>query len=133
MTQLIVRYLHRGVLAQAYGGSETKVFRYIPVGETIDTTTQAVYPYDLMENVIQKARVIAVAHCPCRMTARLRGKGCSHPLEVCLKYDELAEFAIERGLARKIERDEARQIVKKSEELGLVHFVDNAMGDIKHT
>lgn len=133
MAQLILRYLHRGMLAQTYGGSETKAFRYIPVGETIETGMQAVYPYDLMANVIEKARVIAVVHCPCRMMAQIRGKGCRHPLEVCLKYDELAEYVVDRGLGRQISKEEALQIIKKSEELGLVHFVDNAMGDIKHT
>jgi hypothetical protein len=133
MAQLIARYLNRSVMPQAYGGAQTKSFRYIPVGETIDMGTQAVYPYDVIENVIRNARVIALAHCPCRMMAQMRGKGCNHPLEVCLKYDELAEYTIERGLARKISQDEALAIIKKSEEMGLVHFADNAMGGIKHT
>jgi len=133
MAVLIAKYFNRKVTAEAFAGSETKSFRYIPVGETIDREMQAVYPYDMMERVISEARIIAVAHCPCRMTARLRGGGCSHPLEVCLKYDELAEYLIERGLAREVTSEEALQIIKKSEEAGLVHLVDNAMGDIKHT
>ncbi|MFC1870552.1 hypothetical protein ACFLYE_04725, partial [Chloroflexota bacterium] len=133
MAALVGKYFNRRVTTEAYGSSKTKPFRYIPVGETIDREMQAVYPYDMMAEVIEKARVIAVAHCPCRMTAQLRGRGCEHPLEVCLKYDEMAEYVIARGLAREISREEARQIIRKSEEMGLVHFVDNAMGDIKHT
>jgi len=133
MANLVVKYLNRRVVAESCGGSETKPFRYIPVGETIDQEMQAVYPYDMMETVIERARVIAVVHCPCRMSTRLIGKGCNHSLEVCLKYDEIADYVIERGLGREIAKDEALQIIKKSEEEGLVHFVDNAMGDIKHT
>ena len=133
MASLVVKYFNRRVTAESYGGSETKPFRYIPVGESIDYQTQAVYPYDMMEKVIEKARVIAVCHCPCRLTAQLRGKGCDHPLEVCLKYDEIAEYVIERGLAREITKDEALKIVRESAEAGMVHMVDNAMGDIKHT
>lgn len=133
MAQLIARYLNRSMIPQTYGGAATKSFRYIPVGQTIDAGTQAVYPHDVVENIVRNARVIAVAHCPCRVMAHLRGKGCNHPTEVCLKYDELAEYTIERGLARKITQDEALQILKKSEELGLVHFADNAMGGLKHT
>ncbi|MFC2003089.1 hypothetical protein ACFLV4_04000 [Chloroflexota bacterium] len=133
MAALISKYFNRRVTAEAYGGSRTKQSRYIPVGETINQEMQAVYPYDVMEEVIEKARVIAVAHCPCRMMARVKGGGCEHPLEVCLKYDEIAEYVIEKGLAREVTKEEALEIVKKSEELGLVHFVDNAMGDVKHT
>ncbi len=133
MANLIVKYFNRRVTADAYGGSKTKPFRYIPVGEAIDHEMQAVYTYDMMEKVIEKAKVIAVAYCPCRMIAQLRGRGCSHPLEVCMKYDELAQYLIERGFAREITKEEALQLIKKCEEAGLVHFVDNAMGDIKHT
>jgi ferredoxin len=39
---------------------------------------------------------------------------------------------IERELAREITKEEALEITKKSEEAGLVHFVDNAMGNVKH-
>ena len=133
MVGLLADYFKRERLRQAYGGSETKVFRFIPVGETIDQEMQAVFPYDLMKGVVEKAGKIAVAHCPCRMMYQLRGKSCEHPLEVCLKYDEVAEYVIERGLAREVSREEALDIIKKSEEAGLVHLVDNAMGEIKHT
>lgn len=133
MANLVVKYFNRRVTAESYGGSETKPFRYIPVGETIDAQTQAVYSYDMMEKIIENARVIALCHCPCRLAFRLRGKGCDHPLEVCLKYDELAEYVIERGLAREITKDEALKICRESEDAGMVHMVDNAMGEVKHT
>ncbi|MBU0989307.1 MAG: 4Fe-4S dicluster domain-containing protein [Proteobacteria bacterium] len=54
-------------------------------------------------------------------------------LEVCIKYDDLAEFVIDRGLARKVSKDEALKILGDSEKEGLVHMVDNAQGQIKHT
>ncbi len=133
MANLIARYLNRSVTREMYGDTETKASRYIPVGGTIAHDMQAVYPYDLMERVIDKARVIAVCHCPCRMIARFKGKGCDHPLEVCLKYDEIAEYVIEQGLGREITKGEALRIIKMAEEAGLVHFVDNSIEDIKHT
>jgi NAD-dependent dihydropyrimidine dehydrogenase PreA subunit len=132
MANLIAKYFNRQVTAEAYAASETKPFRYIPVDKTIDHDIQAVFPYHVMEKVIQQASVFAVAHCPCRMTMRLRGRGCGHPLEVCLKFDDMAEYLIERELAREITREEALEVISKSEESGLVHFVDNAIKDIKH-
>jgi ferredoxin len=132
MAALVVKYFNRSVTREAYGPAETKPFRYIPVGRSIEFDVQAIYPYHMMEHVIGRATVFAVAHCPCRMTAHLRGRGCEHPIEVCMKFDDLAEYLIERGLAREITKEKAFEIIKESEEAGLVHFVDNAIGDVKH-
>ena len=132
MAGLVAKYFNRHVTREAYASAETKPFRYIPVNQSIERDIQAVYPYDSMSQVIEKAKVIAVAHCPCRVSAQLLGKSCDHPLEVCLKFDDMAQYVIETGLAREITKEEALEIIKKSEEAGLVHFVDNALGDIKH-
>jgi Pyruvate/2-oxoacid:ferredoxin oxidoreductase delta subunit len=131
MAQLVGKYFNRQVTQEAYG-SPTKQYRYIPVGKAVNVELQAVFPVQLMEDVIAKARRIAVAHCPCRVSYRLAGRGCEHPLEVCLKFDELADFVIERGLARELSKEEALEVIRKTEEAGLVHFVDNAEGQIKH-
>ena len=86
----------------------------------------------MIEPVIEKAQLIAVCHCPCRMRYKLTGQGCDHPTEVCMKFDEMARYVIDQGLGREITREEALEIARKSEEAGLVHFVDNTGGEIKH-
>jgi len=135
MAQLIHEYAKvKNVNFEVYGTTETKNYRYIPVKEAIDHDTHAVLPFEQMEGVIEKARRIAVAHCPCRMTPELLGRRrCDSPMEVCLKYDELADYVIERGMAREISKKEALKIVQHCEEVGLVHMVDNAREEIKHT
>lgn len=131
MALLVAKYFGRQVTREAYGG-DPKQYRYIPVGKSINTDLQAVFPIQLMEDVIAKARRIAVAHCPCRVGYRLVGRGCEHPTEVCLKFDELADFVIDRGLAKELSKEQALDVIRISEEAGLVHFVDNAEGEIKH-
>jgi H+/Na+-translocating ferredoxin:NAD+ oxidoreductase subunit B len=131
MAALVAKYFNRQVTLEAYG-SETKQYRYIPVGKAIKPDLQAVFPVQLMEQVIAQAKRIAVAHCPCRVSYRLVGRGCEHPTEVCMKFDELADFVIDRGLARELSKEEALDVIRISEEAGLVHFVDNAEGEIKH-
>ena len=131
MAALVAKYFNREVTRKAYS-SETKAYRYIPVSETIEPEFQSVYPHHAMESVIEKATDFAVCHCSCRMVAGLRGRPCEHPTEVCIKFDEIARYVIDKKLGREITRDEAREIIKQSEEAGLVHFVDNAVGDIKH-
>jgi len=131
MAHLVAKYFNRDVTKEAYG-SQTKQYRYIPIGKSIRAQMQAVFPVQLMEDVISNARRIAVAHCPCRVSYRLVGHGCEHPTEVCMKFDDLAEFVIERGMARELTLEEALDLLRTTEEAGLVHFVDNAGGDIKH-
>ncbi|MDR3567002.1 MAG: 4Fe-4S binding protein [Syntrophobacteraceae bacterium] len=131
MARLTAKYFNRQVTQEAYG-SQTKQYRYIPVGKSIKSDLQAVYPTQLMEQVIANAERIAVAHCPCRISYHLAGRGCDHPTEVCLKFDDMADFVIERGLAKELSRDQALEVIRLAEEAGLVHFVDNAEGKIKH-
>jgi formate hydrogenlyase subunit 6/NADH:ubiquinone oxidoreductase subunit I len=131
MAGLVAKYFNRQVTSEAYG-SQTKQYRYIPVGKAVSADLQAVFPVQLMGEVIERARRVAAAHCPCRVSYRLAGRGCDHPTEVCLKFDELADFVIERGLARELTKDEALEVIRVSEQAGLVHFVDNAEGEIKH-
>jgi len=134
MAELIVKYSGKDQLNEAYGKTDTKAFRYVPATLSFDPESHAVFPFEMMEELLQKVRTIALVHCPCRATARLIGKKrCDHPLENCIKYDELAEYLIEKGIGREMTRAEALEVIKKSEEAGLVHLVDNAREGIKHT
>jgi ferredoxin len=44
----------------------------------------------------------------------------------------MARYVIDKGFAREISKQEALELIRKSEEEGLVHFVDNAEGEIQH-
>ncbi len=132
MARLTAKYFNRQVTREAFSPSETKPYRYIPVGKTVSTSMQTIYPFHMMKNVVKEAGVIALAHCPCRVAYRLTGKGCDHPTEVCMKFNDMARYVIDRGFARKISNEEGLEIIRKTEEAGLVHFVDNAEGDIQH-
>jgi Fe-S-cluster-containing hydrogenase component 2 len=134
MAKLVLNYFSVPTTGKIYGGVKTKSYKYSPVGASIDVAMQGVLPCEQIGPIVQQTTKIAVAHCPCRMSARLLGRtDCHHSLENCLKYDEMAEFVIDRGIARQISRDEAMQILEKSEREGLVHMVDNTQGQVKHT
>ena len=132
MARMTAKYFNRNVTREAFSPSETKPYRYIPVGQTIKGDKQGVYPLHMMERVIEAAEVFAVAHCTCRIAYSLCGRGCDHPTEVCMKFNDMARYVIDRGLAREITKGEAFEIIRRSEAAGLVHFVDNAEGDIQH-
>jgi Na+-translocating ferredoxin:NAD+ oxidoreductase RNF subunit RnfB len=134
MAEMIIKYSRIPDLEWAYGSTPTKAYRYLPSASAFDPDSHAVFPFEMMEEVIKKVVTIAVVHCPCRATMELIGRRqCRHPLESCIKYDDLAEYLLDAGIGRKISRDEALHVIKKSEEAGLVHLVDNAREGIKHT
>ncbi|MBI4284688.1 MAG: 4Fe-4S binding protein [Chloroflexi bacterium] len=133
MAEMVSDYYRRQVLDEIQQKVKTKEYRYIPVSTAVAVTQQGVYDYEAMAGVIRRAKSIAVCHCPCRMRAQLMGKGCDHLMEACLKFDDMADFVIERGFGREITKAEALDIIRKAEEDGLVHFVDNAQGEVKHT
>jgi formate hydrogenlyase subunit 6/NADH:ubiquinone oxidoreductase subunit I len=134
MAKLVYDYFGTGVTKEIYGDRPTKTYRYIPVGINVAMPFQGVMPFDGMGRLVEAATEIAVAHCPCRVSARASGRtDCQHSLEVCIKYDEMADFIVTQGLGRSVSKDEAMFILKKCEQEGLVHMVDNAQGQIKHT
>ncbi len=134
MAKLVLNYFKVSTTHKIYGGVRTKSYKYTPANLSIEVPMQGVMPHEKIGSIVDTATRIAVAHCPCRMSAKILGrKDCPHSLEVCIKYDELAEFVINKGLAREISSDEAHHILAASEKEGLVHMVDNAQGQIKHT
>jgi len=134
MADLCIRHSRKETLVEGFGGTGTKVYRWIPARRTIDVQKQAVLPYADIEHVIHRAERIAVVNCNCRVMSRLKGRSpCAYPLEVCMKYDELAEYVVDAGIGRELSLDEALALNRKAEEAGCVHFADNVMdGEIKH-
>lgn len=134
MARLVLGYFDVDTTRRIYGDRPTKTFRYSPASLSVEVPMQGVFSNEMMEPVLAGAGKIAVAHCACRVAARALGRtDCTHSLEVCLKYDELAQFVVDRGLARAISADEAHAILANAELEGLVHMVDNVQEQVKHT
>jgi len=131
MAKMVAKYFNPKMSREIHD-TDPKAYRYIPVGKTVQNTPQGVLPFNMMEKVIEDTQVIALGHCPCRMGFILAGRGCDHPTEVCMKFNDMARFVIDKGFAREITKTEALEVIKLAEEKGLVHFVDNAEGEIQH-
>ena len=134
MAELCIRHSSSEVLTKAFGGIGSKVFRWIPVRKSVDFSKQAILPYARIEDVINKTTTIALVNCNCRVMSRIKGRSpCKYPLDVCMKYDDLAEYVIDTGIGRKISQDEAIDVNRRAEEAGCVHFADNVVeGEIRH-
>ncbi len=130
MAKNILKYFDKEVTKEIYS-TDPMCFRYLPVDETVESDVSAVLPYQVMENIIKKAKLIAVSNCSCRATLKLVDRGCDHPMEVCIKFNDLARFLMDKGFAREISVEEALQISKEASEAGLVHFTENCISDIQ--
>lgn len=95
--------------------------RIIPVGESIDSASKQVLDADSANKIIENAETIAVTNCTCRVIAHK----CDKPVEVCLQVGNAAKYTIDRGSGREVSKEEALDILKVSEEKGLVHVTMN--------
>jgi Pyruvate/2-oxoacid:ferredoxin oxidoreductase delta subunit/predicted transcriptional regulator len=96
------------------------IMRVVPVNEGIKPESR-ILAYDDVVKIIENAKTLSVTKCSCRVI----DGACGKPLEVCMQVDRAAEYNIERGTERTLSKSEAMEIVKKCEEEGLVHVVDN--------
>jgi len=98
-------------------------FRVIPINEGIESQSQ-ILPYEDAAKIVEEARNIAVTDCTCRLIM----KKCNKPLNVCIQLNKGADYALKRGTGRKIDVEEAKQILRTCEEAGLVHTTENKAG-----
>ena len=94
--------------------------RVFPAEEALPSEIE-ILPYEVASQMMADNQVIALANCPCRTL----GQNCQKPLDVCLAFDGAARFLIERGMAKEISLEEARQVLRRAEEVGLVHTGSN--------
>ena len=116
-----------------YEGVQTRGLRAIPVETAIDANAgKQVLPYEDVVKVLEEQEEFCVAVCPCRHRKNLDPAlpDCEHSTETCLHFGQLARYMVENGLGRPITIQEARDILKKSAEEGLVHGISNWLSGV---
>ena len=112
---------HHEALGASFAGQPTPLMRVVAVEKSI-TAQDRVHPYEEVKNFINDANYIALTNCACRVSVAK----CDKPKEVCLIFDEAAEFLVERGFARQIDKVEGMKVLDRAEEAGLVHTSNNS-------
>lgn len=108
-------------------GSATPAARVIPVGQAIPATLQ-VFPYEEAAHYIRTSKYVGLSICPCRTSQ----KKCDKPTDVCLPLDFGAKFLADRGAARLITVEEGLEVLRRSEEAGLVHCASNTRDKLEY-
>jgi len=104
--------------------------RVIPVARTIKAGN-TIHTYDQVMTYIDKYDAIGVGACYCRQAAGLRGEELhGMPVGVCMWFGEIAENITERFGGKRVSKDEAREIVERCEQAGLIHMSRNTTDEI---
>jgi Na+-translocating ferredoxin:NAD+ oxidoreductase RNF subunit RnfB len=98
---------------------KTPVMRSIPINRQI-VAEWPVAPYEDVLEIIDNQETIAITPCICRTQTKLAGKECDKPLENCFSFGSHADYYVENGLGRYITKADAKEIIIKNEEAGLV-------------
>lgn len=106
----------------------TPYMRVLTVSEEIDPEHE-ITPLEEVYSIIDNNNSFAVIDCPCRVRAGISGvRECTdkYPLHNCLQIGLAAVTIGEEPGATKISKEEAKDLVKKSAEIGLVLATDNS-------
>jgi Pyruvate/2-oxoacid:ferredoxin oxidoreductase delta subunit len=103
------------------GSESTAIARVVPVQEEVESSP-GVLTYEMIYELIDKARVVGIAHCACRESERR----CDAPTEACMVFDGACDFLVERGFARYMTKDAMKDRLRELDGAGLVHQVNNS-------
>ncbi len=112
---------HHEALGTSFAGNPTPLMRVVAVDKSI-AARDRIHPYEEVKNFINNASFIAVTNCACRVSVA----GCDKPKEVCIIFDSTAQFLVEYGFARQINKEEGMKVLDIAEEAGLVHTSNNS-------
>jgi ferredoxin len=101
----------------------TKETTIIDMNEDLGEMPDKIMLTQEVRDLIDKFDEIAVGHCFCRNHADTQGHSCKQTdlRETCFTFGKSARFTTENGFMRMIDKEEAVDILLKSEEDGLVH------------
>ncbi|TFG01080.1 MAG: 4Fe-4S dicluster domain-containing protein [Promethearchaeota archaeon] len=121
------KYFMEGWLPEALKLKASQL-RTIPVEESIEPEMN-VSIYDDLESLLETTDgPYSVANCVCRQMKDMLGEPCkaTDRREVCLQFGYAAKLYIEQGKGREITKNEVLEILRKSQEEGLVLEPDNS-------
>ena len=91
--------------------------KVVPVNRSLEAR-QWVLPAERVLQFLKDARSFSVSPCVCRTHY---GR-CDAPVDVCFSLDGVADRLVDRGEARRLSLEEAREILDLANEHGLVHL-----------
>jgi Pyruvate/2-oxoacid:ferredoxin oxidoreductase delta subunit len=95
----------------------------ILINESLEVPVEKILPVQRVEELVEKFNDIAVGHCFCRHQQDLLGNSCKQTdiRENCFTFGKSARYTADQGFSRLITKEEALDIIRRSDDDGLVH------------
>ena len=100
----------------------------IPIEKAIPADTKTV-SHEQISYWLKKYDYISVQDCQCRTVMKAAGEWCGHTIkDRCFYVGDAARYIVSTGRGRRVDYDEAMQIMTEAEEEGLMHQCTNIDG-----
>jgi NAD-dependent dihydropyrimidine dehydrogenase PreA subunit len=110
-------------------GKDLRFGRIIPVEQSLERSpgiSVMALPTDRYSEIVDRNNSFALVNvCSCRHETELLGKGCGKPKDVCSAMGWLADLVVDKGMARRVSKEEFLEAKMRAAEAGLVNLVDN--------
>ncbi|MBS3732988.1 MAG: 4Fe-4S binding protein [Desulfobacterales bacterium] len=104
--------------------SSPPLMQVIPV-ETEIAEKHEVLPHERVSHIIENSKSFMYFDCVCKKEKGLLGKPCDRPVQVCTVYAPIAGIFDNLPFGTPMTRQEAYDLLKRTEEEGLVHMTWN--------
>jgi len=118
------------VFGKQFFENTPQLMQVMPIETELENNQEAL-PFEQVSNIIENGQSFAVNECICKKEKAILDQKCDKPLEVCMGIAPapgIFEGNNPWG-GRAISKEEAYQILKSSEEAGLVHLTSNVQND----
>lgn len=123
LVELVEEYMP--VFSAQFFVNKPQLMHIVPIEEELKNPQEAM-PYERVSAIIEKGNSFAVNECICKKEKALLGEPCDRPTEVCLAIAPVPNVFENHPLgAKPISKEEAFEVLRLSEEKGLVHMTGN--------
>lgn len=123
LVEMVEEYMP--VFGRQFFGNKPQLMHVVPVKKELENS-QAAMAFEQVSAIVEQGKSFAVNECICKKEKALLGETCDRPLEVCLAIAPVTGVFENSPLgAKPITKEEAYDVLKLSEEHGLVHLTCN--------
>ncbi len=115
------------VYRQHFFSKTPPLMRTVPIEKEI-SAGQEVLSYEKISNLIDQNQSFLANDCICKKESELLGHPCGRPLQVCLNIAPVPGVFDKSPTGKVLTKQEAHDLIKKTEEWGLVHLTSNFQG-----
>jgi len=84
-----------------------------------------VLDYERASEVIAGAKHMGVGMCYCRHKMQHMGRACDAPMDICMTFNNTAASLIKHGIARRVDKQEGKDLLQQAYARNLVQFGEN--------